>query len=358
LRPKAERGWLPALLWVACALTVTPAALAGPPEREKSDVVVLANGDRLTGRILYVDYGYLQLSSRHSGSVGIEWPSVRSIVSKYEFRIERFGGKTFAGPIATSADGATLLVSPGTAQEVQIPMAEISRIVPYDDDFWHRITGSASLGYDYTKSADVTQASAAMNARYNSEHVDAQLDGHVMVTHDSGGSNNQSQLISSIFFLGEQRNFWGFLGEAEGNETLGIDARLVGGPLIGRRLYESSAAGIVGLAGVVYDQEWTIDHGGAKGSTEGLFMAQWRIYKFVYPKVSLDFSAMAFPSISDAPRVRASANLALTLKVTDRFALTLTEYGNYDSKPPGGSTENLDYGVTAALTYNFGYVIP
>jgi hypothetical protein len=358
LRLRVSRHWLCVLGVLASALGSVPAAQAGPPEREKTDVVVLANGDRLTGRILYVQYGILQLSSRHSGSVAIEWPSVRAIISKYEFRVERFGGKAFAGPITTSADGTILVIAAGKPDEVSIPMAEVSRVMPYDDNFWHRIVGSASLGYNYTKSADVTQASAAIDARYNSEHVDGQLDGHVIVNHDSGGSTNQSQLISSVFFLGEQRNFWGFLGEYEGNESLGINARLVGGPLIGRRIYQSTAAGITALAGVVYDQEWTIDHGGAKGSTEGLFMGEWRIYKFIYPKVTLDLSVLAFPSISDAPRFRASANLALTLKITDRFALTLSEYGNYDSRPPGEDIENLDYGVNAALTYNFGYVIP
>ncbi len=357
MRLRPSRG-LFLLVFLACAVVATPAALAGPPEREKTDVVVLANGDRLTGRILYVQYGILQLSSRHSGSVAIEWPSVRSITTKYEFRVERFGGKSFAGPVTTSADGSTLLISAGKPGEVQIPMAEVSRMLPYDDDFWHRIFGSASLGYNYTKSADVTQGSAAIDARYNSEHVDGGLNGHIIVNHDSGGSTNQAQLISSVFFLGETRNFWGLLGEYEGNESLGINARLLGGPLVGRHAYQSSAAGLNLLAGVVYDQEWATDHGGAKGSTEGLLAAEWRIYKFVYPKVSLDFSAYAFPSISDSPRFRASANLALTLKITDRFALTLSEYGNYDSKPPGQSSENLDYGVNAALTYNFGYVIP
>jgi hypothetical protein len=346
------------LVFLAWSVVATRAVLAGPPEREKTDVVVLANGDRLTGRILYVQYGILQLSSKHSGSVAIEWPSVRSIISRYAFRVERFGGKSFAGTITTSPDGSMLVISAGKPDEMQIPMAEVSRMLPYDDDIWHRIVGSASLGYNYTKSADVTQASAAIDARYNSEHVDGGLNGHIIVNHDSGGSNNQAQLISSVFFLGEQRNFWGFLGEYEGNESLGINARVLGGPLVGRHVYQSSAAGVTAIAGVVYDQEWVTDHGGAQGSAEGLLAAEWRIYKFVYPKVSLDFSAYAFPSISDSPRFRASANVALTLKITDRFALTLSEYGNYDSRPPGQVSENLDYGVNAALTYNFGYVIP
>ena len=37
-------------------------------------------------------------------------PSIRSIVSQYSFRVEVFGGRYSAGPIATSEDGKELLV--------------------------------------------------------------------------------------------------------------------------------------------------------------------------------------------------------------------------------------------------------
>ena len=354
-RARRGRGW--ALLVAVGLLAATAAALAGPPEREKTDVVVMANGDRLTGRILYVQYGILQLSSKHSGSVAIEWPSVRAIISTYRFRVERFGGQFAAGIIVTSPDGATLIVSPGEPGEISIPMAEVARVLPYDTDFWHRVDGSASVGYNYTKSTQVSQASAAFSAHYADERIEASLDAHTIINKDSSGTSDQDQLLSTVFFLSPRRSFWGLLGEWERNQSLGIDSRLVGGPLVGTRLYQSLAANVIGVVGVVYDKEWPTG-GSEQGSTEGVIAGQWRIYKFIYPKVSLDFSVMGFPSISDAPRFRASANLALTLKVTDRFALTLTEYGNYDSRPPGENEGTSDYGVTAALTYNFGYVIP
>jgi hypothetical protein len=66
---------------------------------------VLHNGDRITGRILYAQFGYLQLNSEHSGTVAIEWPSIHSIESHYEFRVERAGGRLYTGSIRTSACG-------------------------------------------------------------------------------------------------------------------------------------------------------------------------------------------------------------------------------------------------------------
>ncbi len=357
---RASKAWLcTAALLAGLTLGGAAAAWERPGEREKTDVVILDNGDRVTGRILNVQYGKLQISSRHSGTVSIEWPAIRSLQSTYAFRVERFGGAVVAGHISTREDGRTLVIESGREGETSIPMAEVSRITPYDDDFWHRIDGSVSLGYNYTRSTEVSQASASFDAHYAGDHVDSQASGHVIINHDNAqGTTDQNQLIGSTFFLTDSRNFWGLLGEYERNQSLGINSRLLGGPLLGRRVYQSGIMDLTAVAGVVYDHEWVTGDEGSRGSTEGLIQAEWRVYKFIYPKVALDMTAMAFPSISDAPRFRAGLNVSLTFKMTDRFALTLSEYGNYDSRPPGESTENLDYGVTASLTYNFGYVIP
>ena len=327
LRPSGR--WLWTLWLLACAVGSPAAPAAGPAEREKTDVVIQDNGDRLTGRILYVQFGLLQLSSKHSGSVAIEWPSVHTIVSQYEFRIERFGGQLYAGPIATSADGLTLIVSPGRPEEARLPMAEVARILPYDTDFWHRVDGSASVGYNYTKASQVSQASASLDAHYGGEKVDSQLNAHVVANNDPTGSSNQSQLTP--------RRSSCATTATSGAPLVSTGQREPGNPHPPGRRTARRPPPLPVRSGqchrrcrCVYDQEWATGNAGPQGSAEGLFVLQWRVYKFVYPKASLDFSALAFPSITDSPRFRASANISLTFKMTDRFALKLSEYGNYE----------------------------
>jgi hypothetical protein len=355
LQQQPKSAWLYLLVVLLCSLAGGSAVAM---ERTKSDVVTLQNGDRLTGRILYVQYGALQLSSAHSGSVSIEWPSISSITSQYAFRVERIGGEYLAGVISTSADGKNLIVGTGPSA-VSIPMLEVSRIVPYESDFWQRIYGSVSLGYNYTRATQVSQASAAFDARYSGVSVDAALDARTIVNRDpTAGTSDQDQIISTTYFLRPGRNFWGLLGEVERNQDLGIDARVLAGALLGRRLYQAVDAEVTGIVGVVYNQEWATGAGGSRGSVEGVAGGQWRVYRFTYPKANLDVSLLAFPSITDAPRFRASLNVTLTFKLTDRFALNLTEYGNYDSRPPDETAQTLDYGVTIGLSYNFGAVVP
>jgi hypothetical protein len=72
------------LLWLAVGSSAQAARIT---ERAKTDVIRMKNGDRLTGRIISVQYGILQLSSNGAGGVSIEWPSVEGISSKYMFRV-------------------------------------------------------------------------------------------------------------------------------------------------------------------------------------------------------------------------------------------------------------------------------
>jgi hypothetical protein len=327
-------------------------------ERAKTDLVTLTNGDRITGRILYMQYGILQLSSVHEGSLSIEWPSVRSIQSDYSFRVERLGGEYVAGVINTDADGKNLIVGAG-AQAAVIPMEQVARVLPYEANFWQRIDGSVSLGYNFTKSSGVSQGSFDFNSEYTDAALEAALEAHQSATHaPQGNSSDQSQITSSLYFLRPGPNFWGLLGTLERDQNLGIDGRVLLGAALGRHLYQTGDARLQGIAGLVVDQEWAAQGGKSQNSLEGVLGGEWRVFKFNYPKTTLDTSLLLYPSITEAPRVRANLNITLTFKLTDRFSIKLSEFGNYDSRPPAAGAQTLDYGVTTSVGYDFGAVVP
>jgi hypothetical protein len=110
LRLKGDWRSLGQLALLLCALCSDSALRV---ERAKTDIVTLQNGDRITCRILYVQYSILRVNSVHTGDISIEWPSVRSIRSSYSFRVEQFGGKYLAGVINTDPEGENLVVGGG-----------------------------------------------------------------------------------------------------------------------------------------------------------------------------------------------------------------------------------------------------
>jgi hypothetical protein len=324
-------------------------------EREKTDIITLQNGDRVTGRILYAEFGYLHLNSAHAGTISIEWPSVRAITSQYAFRVERFGGLHYEGPITTGADG--LIVGSGAAA-VTVPLREVARLIPFESDFWQRIDGSVSIGSNFAKSSGIAQGSFGFDARYASAAVDAAMSASALVSRDSTGTTtDQDQLAGTVFFLQPSRNFWALLGGAQRDRSQGVDVRVVGGGGLGRRLLQLDSGQAAGIVGLVVNREWATADGSDRTSLEGVIGAEWRVYKFSYPKISLDSSLLLYPSLTRTPRYRGSLNVTLTFKLTDRFSLKLTEYGTYDSRPPSPGADTVDYGITTSIAYEFGAVV-
>jgi len=327
-------------------------------ERLKTDVITLQNGDRISGRILYAQFGYLQLNSAHSGTVAIEWPSIRSIQSQYAFRVERSGGLFYTGTIHTTADGAYLVVAVGVANTA-IPMPEVIRLVPYEASFWRQLDGSVSVGFSFAKSTDVSQGSLGVNAYYSGADVEAALKASAIITRDqTGATTDQDDIISTVFWLQPNPTFWGLLGALQRDRSVGVDGRAVVGPVLGRRLFQAYYGQASGIVGVVYNQEVAAAEGRNGGSAEAVLGGEWRVFKFYYPKIKLDLSVLLYPSLTESPRLRGSFNTALTFKLTERFALQLSENATYDSRPPKPGASTTDYSIVTSISYEFGPVIP
>ena len=161
----------------------------------------------------------------------------------------------------------------------------------------------------------------------------------------------------TVFFPRPNSNFWGYIGDLQRNQSLGVDGRVVGGAAIGHRFVVTTTARVAGYMGLVWDQEWAAGTGGTQSSVEGALGGMWRVFDFTYPKVSLDSSLVLYPSITESPRYRVSANVALTTKITTRLAIKISGYFNYDSRPPEATATSTDYGVVTSLAYQFGSIV-
>src|SRR5262249_4598574 len=163
---------------------------------DKSDVVVLRNGNYLTGDIHALEYGTLTLETNDMGTLRIEWPAVRSLTSKFAFAVERRGGAKSYGIIATSEDGIDLLVGAG-ASAVSIPLTDVERISRYSASFWNRINGNLAVGFTYTKASDTSVGSVNLNAYYRSTTIDGTLNFSSNTTRTAEGDDTYRALLST-----------------------------------------------------------------------------------------------------------------------------------------------------------------
>ena len=67
--------------------------------RDKTDIVSLKNGDRVTGEIKELQRGKLTVKTNSMGTVSIEWKDVIDVESPYEFSVELEDGALYFGPI-------------------------------------------------------------------------------------------------------------------------------------------------------------------------------------------------------------------------------------------------------------------
>jgi hypothetical protein len=221
--------------------------------------------------------------------------------------------------------------------------------------FWNRINGNLAVGFSYTKASETSVGSVNLNAYYRSTLTDTSLAFSSNTTKTpEGGETYRALLSTTIIFVRQSRNFWGLVGSLERDQELGIDARLVGGAVVGRRLLQMSYTEVTGVAGLVVAQESITSNPEQQTSLEGVLGLEWRVFKFTDPETSLTLGLAFYPSLTENDRYRGNGNLSLTHKIAGDFTLGLTGYLSADSHPPDPTAARVDYGLTFNIGYEFG----
>src|SRR5262245_54526827 len=81
-------------------LSAAAACWPAPAAAEKTDIVVLQNGDRFTGEVKGMAHGKLDYSTDDAGRISIEWDKVASLTSPHFFQVEVGSGIRYFGQLA------------------------------------------------------------------------------------------------------------------------------------------------------------------------------------------------------------------------------------------------------------------
>jgi hypothetical protein len=337
-----------------CAIASLLVALvfAGAADaREKTDIIRLTNGDRITGEIIQLEYGQLKVKTDSIGTIYVEWPSVAAVESEYEFLVEWIGGRRAYGRLRT-LDGA--LVVSDRSGEQSVPLAAVVVAGQADDDFWQRVSGSASIGANYASSTDTGAGSATLDATYRSRTLVAGLSASYNRTSDSNGdSSNRWRVAYQHALVRPKARYLLGLASMEANDELGLQGRLQLGGALMWRFHERADSIANTYAGLVLNQEWETDGSGSTSSLEAVLGLNWQIYRFANPETTLSSTFEVYPNLTDSGRVRARTDVSLKRKFYGDFTFQLQFYDDYDSRPPSADAVTNDYGFTTSLGYTF-----
>ena len=73
------------------------AFFSSPVHADKTDIVILANGDAVTGEIKGLEFGSLRYSTDSMGTVSIDWEDITSVQSDQSLQIELTDGRRYFG---------------------------------------------------------------------------------------------------------------------------------------------------------------------------------------------------------------------------------------------------------------------
>ena len=99
---------------------------------EKTDVVILNNGDRLTGEIVALRRGLLEFSTDTMGTVQIEWEEIARVESRALYEVDLESGARHFGSLQAAPEPDRLAVRDAKGQVASLPVPETIRITPLD----------------------------------------------------------------------------------------------------------------------------------------------------------------------------------------------------------------------------------
>jgi hypothetical protein len=339
--------WLVVALFIWCGIATDVLA------RPKTDVVTLNNGDRITGETKKLDRGILTFKTDPLNTVSIEWEKVTEIVSEFEFEFWALDGTQYFGSLEKPGNPGTLLIATPEGESLELPIAEISTILPIEAGFWAKIDGSLSLGFDSSSASDETSYSGGVSAtrRTRRWEVGAELD--VIVTEKDLETTDRENL--TITSLRRWKNHWfsGGYALAESNEELGLDLRVLVAGLGGRNVVESTQSRLRLAGGVAVNREKREDPAGTETNLEAVALFSYDLYRFTNPKTDLKCFAVLYHNLSESERLRGEAKISLEHEIVKDFDWVLSAYDTYESDPVGDDPERHDWGVTASFAWDF-----
>jgi len=321
---------------------------------EKTDIVVLENGDKLTGEVKSLLRGKLEFSTDSMGTVYIEWKDIKVVISDASQSIELANGQRFFGPLRKTEN--TEMVSIETEQGlVGVGLMDVISMYPVEASFWQRLDIKASLGFTWDKASSVGKYNLGLSTEYRDpDHIThASFTTEVTTQEGMDDTSRANANITHIRFRPSKR-FTSYFGTVESNDELGIDLRTLAGAGYGWIPVRSNNNWFLLTAGMDVNHEIPTE-GEAETNLEAVGRIAYEYFRYSEPERSFSTELTVFPSITDRGRWRAEFNADWDIEFVNDFFWIFSIFASYDSDPltDDAETSKSDYGVTSSLAYEW-----
>jgi hypothetical protein len=334
------------------AVCVLVLLVAAPAFAQKTDVITLQNGDRITGEVKRLDRGRVEFSTDDIGTIYLEWDKIATLVSKNIFEVVMSDGRRFLGSLRSDDTGTMSVVGPLGAGPLSL--IDVTGIRQMGTGFWAKLDGSLDIGFSYTRSSTIAQLNLNSTTVYRRPAFEGRLNASGTITYSEDEDENDDRATAqlTVFRYRGQRGYLGLGGGVETNDSLGLALRTQAGVTGGARWVNSNQAQVWSGAGVFVNNEQGVDTD-ATQNIEAIMSLRSAYFSYDRPRTNLDFSFEYYPSLSDWGRQRVQLDAALKRELWKDFFLAVTVFDSFDSRPPNPDSNKNDVGVVLSFGWTY-----
>jgi putative salt-induced outer membrane protein YdiY len=367
-----EKASLMRIARVACMVL----ALLSVAGAAAADVVVLKNGDRITGTFLSVRGTNLTLQAESLGNLTIPVSQVAAVfLAEIVTVIVRgeptIGGRLQLGPSGnwqlTDDNEITRTIGPASV-DVILPVARYQSIVEHEATAWQDWTGTVNLGYSVQRGNQQTNTfSSSVDARRErptapifephgrtNVHLTVLLSNAAEAGTSIGSNTFSTSVRQDILF--SPGNFVFGIVQFDHVGTEGLSLRQTYGGGSGYDLTLTRRGTLSLIAGLTLVREGFSTGGEGFSSSDDEQTAQLllgeKLRLQLTQRVRLDHSANAYPNLSNVGQYHFDIRTALDVKLTNRFSLNTSLIDLYLTNPAPGSRAN-NFALTTGITTTF-----
>lgn len=350
-RTNARIALLSSMMWFALPLLA----------RDKTDVLIMKNGDRMTCEIKGLDTGVLYVSFDYiDGTASVDWSKVAHLESNQLFVVKTQDGTVYTGTLRTSENAAgrpvRIQVLGSSEQSAAVEQKDIVNMIATSDRFWRRFNGVISFGAIYSKGNQSTQYTLNSQTAYIRERWTAEAAFDSNLSSSTGSNVSSRNSVSALFrhLLPWNNWFYAGLGNVLQSSEQGITLQNTIGGGVGRFFRNTNHASVAVLGGVAWQEtgyERSVVPVGRQNQGAAIIYSEAQLFKF--SKTNLELSAALLPAFTDPGRIHFNARAAYYVKLFGDLKWNVSFYGNWDNRPPTGFSGS-DYGTSSGLSWTFG----
>jgi uncharacterized protein DUF481 len=323
----------------------------------KDDVVVMKNGDRMTGEVKNLQRGELSFQADYMAeSVALDWTRLERLESKSTFMISLVDGKIFTSIIrllpANSNETANFVIG-SSEKSLRVPQLDVIRILPAEAGFFKRLEGSIDFGLSFTSGNTQYETQFAATTTYRTG--DHSFTGSVASAFSGQLGETTTTRNQFTFDYRKQlrpRVFAGAVVDFLHSDQQSLQLRSSAGGLIGRNLKRTERTRLSVYGGMVGTREHYSSLIGEPEKTNADALAGVDFSTFRFKTTDITSTVNLFPSVTTPGRMRLQATSNLKIKLVKDLYWGFYVYENFDSKPPVRANKN-DLGISTSLGWKF-----